>query len=120
MQNSIDEHKIYIQNKLVDKSSNQELYMLHRYHIDRVRDFQHERLIHLLVTFFFGLLLIISLAAWFWLPLEGYDWLLGLLNLILLILELFYIRHYYQLENGIQSLYPLTKQLGSLTDKTAK
>ena len=34
--------------------------------------------------------------------------LLGLLALILFVLELAYIRHYYQLENGVQRLYELT------------
>lgn len=67
---------------------------------------------HLLVTFFFALLCLCALGMFFWLSSLALDGILaelaGIMMLALVILELFYIRYYYQLENGIQKLYELT------------
>lgn len=63
--------------------------------------FQHERLIHLLVTLFFSGMGIAALIAG--VALENLLFLV--LFLIILVLDIFYIRHYYILENGIQRLY---------------
>lgn len=89
-----------------------------------VRDFQHERFIHLMVTFFFGGLLIASIIIVFLLtllPISNNYALLNTLNIIicglLFVVEIFYVRHYYQLENGTQKLYPLSKKLYELTNK---
>lgn len=63
--------------------------------------FQHERLIHLIVTIAFAVFTLISIfacAAW---P----DSLIFLLTGIFMILLIAYIRHYYILENGVQKLY---------------
>ena len=106
-------HKEFVKKELGKNLSAQEKRRLYEYHIDRVHDFQHERLIHLLVTFFFAFLLIGSVVALTVQPLAELRWPLGLLSGILLILELAYIRHYYQLENGVQSLYSLTEDLRS-------
>ncbi len=63
--------------------------------------FQHERLIHLIVTFFTGIASILFLLGA--LLLDS----LPLLLLFALTLCLFipYIFHYYTLENGVQKLY---------------
>ncbi len=94
---------------------------LYRYHQMTVRDFQHERFIHLIVTFFFGGLMLISFGAMFvleLLPNAGDYFMLSvmvmILSSILLVTELFYVRHYYQLENGTQRLYILSKRLFEL------
>lgn len=63
--------------------------------------FQHERLIHLLVLILFTFLAIVSIISSFITEMI----LLYLMDLILLIVLLFYIRHYYKLENGVQRLY---------------
>lgn len=84
------------------------------YHAERVAEFQHERLIHLIVTFFFGFLVLVFAAAFFWLMTFGVfalTCLAGLLVGIVLVTELFYVRHYYLLENGVQKLYTLTEKL---------
>ena len=104
-------HRDFIQKELEKKLSPKERAQLYTYHIDRVRDFQHERLVHLLVTFFFGFLLIGAATALLVQPLPELRVPLGFLSAILLVLELAYIRHYYELENGVQSLYLLTKRL---------
>lgn len=97
--------------KISEGTKDSNIKSLLRYHNRRVRDFQHERLIHLLVTFFFAFLLLVSLAFLLFTPLPELFWPLTALCLILLVLEIAYIWHYYKLENGVQSLYELTDQL---------
>ena len=63
--------------------------------------FQHERLIHLIVTVLFAVLTIMTLFACL-LILQPVLFALELLFLVLLVP---YIRHYYILENGTQKLY---------------
>lgn len=63
--------------------------------------FQHERLIHLIVTVTFAILAIISICCSFFGAPDG----MFLLILLLLGLLVPYIFHYYHLENGVQKLY---------------
>ncbi len=69
--------------------------------------FQHERLIHLIVTFFTGMGTILFLLG------SLYFESIPLLLLFLITLALFipYIFHYYKLENGTQELYNLYFEL---------
>lgn len=70
-------------------------------HLVQVAFFQHERLIHLIVTVTFAILEIISLAM----LLINFSW--GILGLVFLVMVLLvpYIAHYYLLENEIQKMY---------------
>lgn len=104
-------HRDYVTQKLTEELSTDERKQLFKYHVKRVRDFQHERLIHLLVTFFFAFLFLMSCAVLMAFASMMLFWPLTALVVILCILEIAYIRHYYQLENGVQSLYPLTEEL---------
>ena len=110
MEKHIAEHYQTISQRLAAAKSKTDLTELAHYHRTRVQEFQHERLVHLLVTFFFTGLFLASLAAFLATAAMGLamNCLLGLLALILFVLELAYIRHYYQLENGVQRLYELT------------
>lgn len=63
--------------------------------------FQHERLVHLIVTITFALLTMMSVLAALALVQPG----LFLLTVLLVVLLVPYIRHYYILENGVQKLY---------------
>lgn len=63
--------------------------------------FQHERLIHLIVTVTFALLTIIAILGTLIVPQPA----LFILVLLLAALLVPYIRHYYILENGVQKLY---------------
>lgn len=69
--------------------------------LTQIHFFQHERLIHLIVTFFEGISTILFLG--FGLATNN----LGMYLLFLIGILLFfpYILHYYYLENGTQSLY---------------
>ncbi len=71
------------------------------YHLATMNNFQHERLIHLLVTFFFGFLL---LQIFGWALTFDQPW-LYFLSLVIAITEIFYLKHYFFLENTIQKLY---------------
>lgn len=98
---------------------------LYGFHIERVRDFQHERLIHLLVTFFFGGLLLLSIAGGLYALLLAADPSGPMLNILawtlcplLFITEIFYVRHYYFLENGVQALYGLSRKLQAIIESS--
>ena len=89
------------------------------YHEKMTTQFQHERLIHLIVTLFFALFMIIFFIAFgvleIFLPLDDWGVLIasgvGAIDAILLIVTLFYVRHYYKLENGVQELEEITRKL---------
>ena len=63
--------------------------------------FQHERFVHLIVTITFALLTMMSVIGVLLLIQPG----LLVLTILLLILLVPYVRHYYILENGVQKLY---------------
>lgn len=69
----------------------------------QIRFFQHERLVHLLVTFLFALLFVGSALFFYVFP----ELPVCLLAAAFLLLLVPYIRHYYILENGTQRLYEL-------------
>ena len=54
MDKQITEHYQIVIKRLETAKSQTDLAELARYHRTRVQEFQHERLIHLLVTFFFA------------------------------------------------------------------
>lgn len=70
-------------------------------HLVQISFFQHERLVHLIVTITFALMTIISL---FMLLATGEMAVIGLL-VMLLVLLVPYIMHYYLLENETQNMY---------------
>ena len=75
--------------------------------------FQHERLVHLLVTLSFAFLMVIFLAV----MLLTEIWLLGAVFIIVFVLLIFYFVHYYRLENGVQKLYRLYDEINKATGK---
>jgi hypothetical protein len=101
--------------KITDDMSAKERESLRGYHYQRVAEFQHERFIHLLVTLFFGGLLLAAFGGLFVILYTAGDLtmflLLVLLVAILTVLEMAYIQYYYRLENGTQQLYELTERL---------
>ena len=83
------------------------------YNCSEIMNLQHERLLHLILTMFVGLFLMITFALLMFSPrLE-----VIVLLFILLVLFGFYIRHYFQLENGVQGLYKLSSKLHDEIDK---
>ena len=77
-------------------------------HLVQIGFFQHERLIHLIVTVLFALLAVMSIIASLLIP----EWVVLLLCLMFFVLLIPYIRHYYILENGVQKLYEYYDEIG--------
>lgn len=70
-------------------------------HLVQISFFQHERLIHLIVTVTFAVLEMIAFAA----TMIAFTPMLAMLDILLLVLLIPYIRHYYILENETQKMY---------------
>ena len=81
-------------------------------HLIKIKFFQHERLIHLLVTLFYAVFILLSLFIIRFIPL------FGIVIVIFLIFLVFYVRHYFFLENSVQYLYKLYDKM--LTIKKGK
>ena len=106
MEKRILRYRHYMDELLSDIESNpikskEELEALRAEHLVQVSFFQHERLIHLIVTDLFALLEVISLVMVMMSP----ELFTLLLTVTVLILLLPYIRHYYILENEVQKMY---------------
>ena len=83
--------------------------------VTKISYFQHERLIHLLVTLFFALFLLFEIYCLFVLPTEF------LISGILLVLIFFgltigYVAHYYFLENSVQKMYHMRDDIRAFLD----
>ncbi len=79
-------------------------------HLVQISFFQHERLIHLLVTLAFALMELMGIVATVFAP-QPFMLPLMLLSLLFLVLLVPYLVHYYHLENGTQELYAQYDQL---------
>jgi hypothetical protein len=98
------------------KRSNYDWKEANQFNCQWIKFFQHERLIHLLITLFFGIMFFISVPGYFFIvnliniPLSINICFLAMIFILLVMLG-FYIWHYYILENGIQKLYELDKKI---------
>lgn len=70
-------------------------------HLIQISFFQHERIVHLIVTVIFALLEMMSFLGLLYAFSPG----MMALTLLILVLLVPYIRHYYILENGVQKMY---------------
>lgn len=107
MRKRLTAYLAYLENALAAPPSDAEKAALKEDLLIQIGFFQHERLIHLLVTLSFALFTFIALGlayAFTSLPFL-------ILTFLLLILLVPYIRHYYFLENGTQKLYKYYDQL---------
>ena len=115
MEKRIRAYEKYIKQAINKKLSESERVRLARYHFEILENFQHERIIHLIVMIFFVFITIVFLfvttivAVTCNLQFTAIP--LYILTLILVILTGCYIKHYYFLENHIQSLYDYTAKL---------
>ena len=105
MKNSIKEYVKYIDSEL---EKNSDFKKLKEEHLIKISFYQHERLIHLLVTLFYAIFMFISIILSYYNP-------LGLIIvLILMIFLIFYVKHYFLLENNVQYMY---KQYDKIVEK---
>jgi hypothetical protein len=100
-------HESFVKEMLEKKLDEEKLRELLAYHDKQTQWMQHERLIHLIVMLFVCLFMLLSF---------GFTILRTsapaiILSVLLLILSVAYIIHYYRLENGVQRLYLLSNQI---------
>ena len=107
MEKRLKNYLQYLSRRLTDTLSNEEKDKLQKELLIQIGFFQHERLIHLIVTVLFALLTGITALCGFFVA----NPVLLTLFFALLILLIPYIRHYYILENGVQKLYTYYDQL---------
>ncbi|MBO4782611.1 MAG: hypothetical protein J5522_09455 [Lachnospiraceae bacterium] len=87
--------------KLEAGSKDVDITALKTEHMNQISFFQHERLIHLIVTVLFAILEFMAFLFVLIMPNIGTI----LLTFAVLILLIPYIRHYYLLENEVQKMY---------------
>lgn len=80
-------------------------------HLIKIQFFQHERLVHLFVTLFYG---IFTFLSFFIVAAVPY---FAIISLILVVFLVAYVYHYFFLENNVQYLY---KQYDKLKEKLSK
>ena len=73
----------------------------------KISYFQHERLIHLIVTVLFAILEVISIALILTMPSVPAI----ILSALFLVLVVPYVMHYYFLENSVQHMYKMRDQI---------
>ena len=103
MKKRIIGYRMYVDSILLDKRkrSPQEWERILEEHRTQIGFFQHERLIHLIVTVTFALLEMLAIV----LSVISNSLFTLLLPIVILILLIPYIRHYYILENEVQKMY---------------
>jgi drug/metabolite transporter (DMT)-like permease len=100
-------HEAFIRGQLASAGGGADWAGLARFHRAQVEYLQHERLVHLLVTLFFGLAALLTLL---FLVLHPHVT-IGVLLLLLLVLLVPYLVHYYRVENGVQRWYHLANEI---------
>jgi len=107
MEAYLKRHEAFIRGQLASAGDGADWAGLARFHRAQIAYVQHERLVHRLVTLFFGLSALLTLL---FIVLHPHV-LMGLLLLLLLGLLVPYLVHYYRLENGIQRWYHLANEI---------
>ena len=118
MKNRILTYRNYIDSLLQSDKDCDSKYIKQE-HLTQVAFFQHERLVHLIVTITFAILELLTVCAY--VIVGAIDSALSMPLLVLavaiLILLVPYIKHYYLLENEVQKMY---KQYDRICEKERK
>lgn len=107
MEKYLKRHEAFIRSQLASASKGTDWPGLARFHRAQIGYMQHERLIHLLVTLFFGLCVLLVFLVVVWHP----QVLASTLLLLLIALLIPYLVHYFRLENGLQRWYHLANEI---------
>lgn len=100
MKKEISEYMEYVEKQLKDGKITREFLAMF---LTRIKFYQHERLIHLIVTMTFAIMTVISV----FMLISGAETAGVLLSILFLCLTIPYVIHYYFLENSVQALYKL-------------
>lgn len=101
MRKRVHNYMKYVEEILSKDISGQEKETFISEFLIQLQFYQHERLIHLLVTITFAIIAVIALVANYIFE----SLLLGLFDVGMLVMLLFYIRHYFFLERSVQKMY---------------
>ncbi len=101
MEQRILQYKAYLLRICEEDYSEEEREKMKQQVLTQISFFQHERLIHLIVTITFALLAVVAFGICAVVPTVPF---FGL-EVLLLVLLIPYIRHYYILENSVQTMY---------------
>ena len=101
MRKRLKEYLIFIKSVNIADLSESEKNALRTEMLVQIGFFQHERLVHLIVLATIAISTLFSFLGYLAWP----SILLFLLSILLMILLLPYVIHYYILENGVQTLY---------------
>jgi len=107
METYLKRHEAFIRGQLASAGDGADWAGLARFHRAQISYLQHERLVHLLVTLFFGLCTLLTLLFIVLHPQVP----VGVLLALLLLLLVPYVVHYYKLENGVQRWYHLANEI---------
>lgn len=110
MDKKLAEHKKFMEEKLNSIENHKQLKNLTKYHQRMTQHFQAERAIHLIITLFFALFSIILAVT----SVVTANLAFLVLTILVLVLLIPYVFHYYKLENGVHSLYQIDKELLNL------
>ncbi|MBE6901365.1 MAG: hypothetical protein E7478_02730 [Ruminococcaceae bacterium] len=110
MTKQIREYMEYITAYMKEQHTDEELIRERSLLLKRIELYQHERLIHLLVTLAFAIFFLLSLFMFLSVGGAG----LFVLTLLFLILLIPYIKHYYFLENTVQEMYRIYYRIEKL------
>jgi len=102
----MEKHENIIFNSL-NSTEEKDWTYLAQYHKAQIEFMQHERLIHLMVTLAFAMFCITSYIITFFMTTLP----LLLLDVVLTVMLIFYIIHYYRLENRVQKWYGLYNKI---------
>jgi len=106
MKNRILTYRKYI-DSLLQSQDDCDWKYIKQEHLTQLAFFQHERLVHLIVTITFAILELLSVCAYVVVGAldSSLSFPLLILSLVILILLVPYIKHYYLLENEVQKMY---------------
>jgi hypothetical protein len=110
MKNRINSYKAYIDALLAADAPDTDWDEVIRQHLIQLNFFMHERLIHLIVTITFALMECIVLTV----VVTAFSIPVSALFLLIFVLLVPYVGHYYLLENSVQYMY---KQYDALLKK---
>ncbi|HAL74521.1 MAG TPA: hypothetical protein DCM45_05435 [Clostridiales bacterium] len=105
----VGRHEASVRERLWAPLTQDELSDLLDEHLVKISWLQHERLVHLLVTMLFALILMLLVGFLLLLPTPGV-WLL-VMALLVLGLLVAYVLHYFRLENSVQRWYALADEI---------
>lgn len=96
-----------------NKHTDEDIEQMRRELLQRIVFYQHERLIHLIVTMSFGVFFMLSLILYLSNGGAG----LIVLTVLFLVMLAAYIKHYYFLENSVQKMYLYYYRIGESVSK---